>query len=88
MMGMKARVSEKGQVTIPKRLRDRLGIHAGDVIEFSEQEGALVGRRLLEGDPVAAVTGTLAQEWAFPDLSTDAFLDLVRGPADVGEPTP
>jgi AbrB family looped-hinge helix DNA binding protein len=83
---MKAKVSEKGQVTVPKRLRDRLGIRPGDVIEFSEQEGALVGRRVLEGDPVAAVTGSLAQEWAFPDLSTDGFLDLVRGPADTGQP--
>jgi AbrB family looped-hinge helix DNA binding protein len=85
---MKAKVSEKGQVTIPKRLRDRLGIEPGDVIEFSEQDGVLVGRRVLEGDPVAAVAGSLAQEWAFPGLSTDGFLDLVRGPADAGEPPP
>jgi len=76
---MKARVSERSHVTIPKRLRERLGIHPGDVIEFWEQDGALVDRRLLAGDPVAAVTGSLAQEWASPDLSTDAFLDLVRG---------
>jgi AbrB family looped-hinge helix DNA binding protein len=85
---MKARVSEKGQVTVPKRLRERLGIRPGDVIEFSDQEGVLVGRRVPEGNPVAAVTGSLAQEWAFPDLSTDGFLDLVRGPADAGESPP
>jgi len=29
-------VSEKGQITIPKRLRGRLGIRPGQVQEFSE----------------------------------------------------
>jgi AbrB family looped-hinge helix DNA binding protein len=31
---MKTTVSEKGQVTIPKRLRDRLGIRPGEVLEL------------------------------------------------------
>jgi antitoxin PrlF len=33
---MKAVVAERGQVTIPKRLRDRLGIRPGTVLEFQE----------------------------------------------------
>ena len=33
---MKAVVSEKGQVTIPKTLRDRLGIRPGQVLDFAE----------------------------------------------------
>jgi antitoxin PrlF len=39
---MKAIVSEKGQVTIPKACRDRLGLRAGSVLEFQTCEGKLV----------------------------------------------
>ena len=39
---MKARVAERGQVTIPKRLRERLGVKPGTVLEFSEEHGRLI----------------------------------------------
>lgn len=38
-MNVQAKVTSKGQVTLPKSLRDRHGIKAGDVIEFVEQDG-------------------------------------------------
>lgn len=31
-------VTSKGQITIPKRVRDGLGIESGDRVEFVEQE--------------------------------------------------
>ena len=33
---MKAKVADRGQVTIPKALRDRLGIRPGTVLDFHE----------------------------------------------------
>ncbi|MGD0725391.1 MAG: AbrB/MazE/SpoVT family DNA-binding domain-containing protein [Spirochaetia bacterium] len=39
---MKAIVSEKGQVTIPKGVRDVLGIRKGTVLEFEALGGKLV----------------------------------------------
>jgi AbrB family looped-hinge helix DNA binding protein len=48
--GMKSTVSEKGQVTIPKRLRDKLGIRGGTVLDFDEEEGVLVARKESEID--------------------------------------
>jgi len=39
-------VSEKGQVTIPKQLRDRLGIQPGEVLEFEEDGGRLIADRV------------------------------------------
>lgn len=33
------RVSEKGQTTIPKEIRDRLGIEPGDQVQWSEDDG-------------------------------------------------
>lgn len=42
---MKSLVSEKGQVTIPKAVRDRLGLRPGQVLEFEARGGLLVGRK-------------------------------------------
>ena len=73
----KAIVSEKGQVTIPKPVRDRLGIRPGHVLEFEAERGRLVGKKVAAEDPVAAVYGVL-------DLgrSTDEAMASLRGRAD------
>jgi len=43
----RATVTSKGQVTIPKKIRDRLGINVGDRFEFVvDEEGNLVGTPL------------------------------------------
>jgi len=39
------RVTEKGQVTIPKELRDALGIGAGTEVEFERRKDAIVVRK-------------------------------------------
>lgn len=74
---MKAVVSEKGQVTIPKPLRDRLGIRPGQVLEFNEERGRLVGRKVSNEDPIDSVYGILRQPG-----STDQWLTEVRGEPD------
>jgi antitoxin PrlF len=56
---MKSRVSEKGQVTIPKQLRNRLGIRSGEVLEFREEGGQLIAEKAAVRDPVDAVYGVL-----------------------------
>lgn len=42
------RVTEKGQVTIPKDLRDELGIGAGTEVEFERQQDAIVVRKVTD----------------------------------------
>lgn len=69
-------VSEKGQVTIPKPLRDRLGIRPGQVLEFREDCGTLVASKGGHDDPVAKVTGILKSLRG----SVDDFIDEMRGP--------
>jgi AbrB family looped-hinge helix DNA binding protein len=39
------RVTEKGQVTIPKELRDALGIGPGTEVEFERRKDAIVVRK-------------------------------------------
>ena len=39
---MKATVAERGQVTIPKPLREKLGIRPGTRLDFKDDGGKLV----------------------------------------------
>ncbi|HET9784251.1 MAG TPA: AbrB/MazE/SpoVT family DNA-binding domain-containing protein [Terriglobales bacterium] len=55
---MKSVVSEKGQVTIPKSLRERLGLRPGTTLEFSERAGVLMARKR-EEKGLAAIYGIL-----------------------------
>jgi len=48
---MNAIVSEKGQVTIPKELREKLGLRAGSVLQFSDESGVLQARKFQQEDP-------------------------------------
>lgn len=43
------RVTEKGQVTIPKELRDELGIGGGSEVEFERADDAIVVRKVGDG---------------------------------------
>ena len=72
------RVTRKGQVTIPKRVRDHLGIEPGSVVEF---EVGPDGRILLvkacaasEPSRFARIRGT-----ATVKITTDELMALTRG---------
>lgn len=70
---MKAIVAERGQVTIPKALRDKLGIRPGTALEFAAKDGTLIARKA-ETDPVSRVFGCLGR-----GMDTDKFMRGVRG---------
>ena len=72
---MKAVVAERGQVTIPKPLRDKLGIRPGTELEFAAKNGTLVARKA-ETDPVSRVFGCLGGP-----VNTDKFIRALRGNA-------
>jgi antitoxin PrlF len=74
---VKATVGERGQVTIPKALRDKLGIRPGNRLDFTEKGGTLVARKAGDDDPVSQVSGILGHGG-----DTDRFLDEIRGTAE------
>lgn len=67
-------MSEKGQITIPKAVRDQLGISPGQVLDFADELGTLVARKVADTDPVDDLYGIL-------DLpgGTDAYVEAARG---------
>ena len=71
---MKATVAQRGQVTIPKALRKKLGIKPGAVLDFHDEQGRLVAVKASVEDPVAQVYGMLKL-----GKSTDALLRELRG---------
>ena len=58
---------------IPKRLRERLGIRPGQVLEFEAVNGKLVGVMAGTPDPVEQVLGILGR-----GKSTDEFVERMR----------
>ncbi len=41
-MNYPGKVSLKGQITIPKKIRNKLGVAPGDFVLFTEEKGAVV----------------------------------------------
>jgi AbrB family looped-hinge helix DNA binding protein len=73
---MKSTVSEKGQVTIPKALRDKLGLRPGTVLEFDAVGGRLIGVKKEQDDRIGRWLG----KGALPGgLAVDDYLRRVRG---------
>jgi antitoxin PrlF len=72
---MKSIVSEKGQVTIPKSCRDRLGLHAGVVLDFEAREGKLIAVK----QPLEDVIQKWRGKGKLPgDLNVDQYLEMIR----------
>lgn len=76
---MSSQVTSKGQVTIPKRVRDALGIRAGSAVEFElrpEGEAVLVPVR---GAKPAKSQFAKLRGTATVKMSTREIMALTRG---------
>jgi len=74
------KVGERGQVTIPKEIRDRFGIGPETEVEFSIVEGAIVLRKASTKLDLAKWKGHCGP--SFKKLgysSVDQFIEDIRG---------
>lgn len=70
---MYAKVAERGQVTIPKAIRDRLGIVPGTVLDFVAENGRLIAVKAEAVDKLEALYGRFGR-----GRSTDAVVEELR----------
>ena len=88
------RVTSKGQVTIPKSVRDKLGIEPGDDVGFSEEGQAVILEKIAPNKKVNAgvelvklLRGQGPQlRQGRPLMTAEELMELTRGPFDDVDP--
>ena len=66
---------ERGQVTIPKKYRDRYGIRPGTELDIvPKKEGLLIVKKKMNQNPFREVYGILGKE-----SDTDKIIEELRG---------
>ena len=87
------RVTEKGQVTIPKPIRDRLGLGPGSEVDFVD-EGDGVRLITLAAEEAEARRAESIRSWAervrgtinLGGMTTDEYMEWLRGPREDLDP--
>lgn len=69
------RISERGQITIPKQLRHRFGMNKDVEVEITPTEhGLLIQKRTAAKHPVERVSGILDSA-----VDIDQYIEEIRG---------
>ncbi|MCY3801364.1 MAG: AbrB/MazE/SpoVT family DNA-binding domain-containing protein [Chloroflexi bacterium] len=74
------RISERGQITIPKHLRVRFGMNHNVEVEITPTEkGLLIQKKTTAEHPVDRVSGILGGEALGEGVSVDDYIEEIRG---------
>lgn len=76
------RISERGQITIPKRLREQFGMHSDVEVEITATDrGLLIQKRDDVTHPIDRMSGILdrADDLGIPPDDVDAYIEEIRG---------
>ncbi len=74
------RISERGQITIPKHLRERFGMNHNVEVEITPTEqGLLIRKKASAEHPVDRVYGILGGVALGEGVSIDDFINEIRG---------
>jgi AbrB family looped-hinge helix DNA binding protein len=78
---VKATLTSKGQITIPLKVRNKLRLKPGDVLDFDEASPFLKATKAIS----AEAWDDLAAAWQdpFPKLNVAETLDELRGPVEL-----
>ncbi|MBI5026354.1 MAG: AbrB/MazE/SpoVT family DNA-binding domain-containing protein [Nitrospirae bacterium] len=71
-----AKVTTKGQITIPKEIREKLGVQPGENLSFEEKNGIFYIKKSLKKSPFDKWVGKLK---TLKGQKTDAVIDDLRG---------
>lgn len=71
-----AKLTSKGQITIPKKVRDKLGVQAGERIGFEEKNGVFYIKKSMKKSPFDKWVGKLKGRHR---QKTDDIISDLRG---------
>ncbi len=71
-----AKVTSKGQVTIPKRVREKLGVHPGEDVGFEEKGDLILIRKAMTKSPFDKWVGKLKH---LKGMRSDDLVGEIRG---------
>lgn len=71
-----AKVTSKGQITIPKKVRDRLGVSEGEKIQFCEENGVFYIKKSAATSPFDKWMGYLKKR---KGIKPDEIIEEMRG---------
>lgn len=71
-----AKITSKGQVTIPKEIRRQLGVRPGDEIDFVPENGVIRVKKVVRGNPFEKWRGYLKH---LEGTRTDDLIEEMRG---------
>ncbi|MBM3293499.1 MAG: AbrB/MazE/SpoVT family DNA-binding domain-containing protein [Candidatus Aminicenantes bacterium] len=73
----RAKVTSKGQVTIPKKVRERMGVAEGEEVYFIEDKDGFRVKKAVRKSPFDDWVGYLRGKTS--GLSSDEIVDALRG---------
>ena len=74
------KISERGQITIPKHLRERYGMTHNVEVEITPTEkGLLIQKSTTAEHPVDRVYGILGKDALGKGVSVDEYIEEIRG---------
>jgi len=71
-----AKITSKGQITIPKKVREKLGVSEGHEVYFQEKNGVFIIQKSVRQSPFEKWIGYLK---AKKGRKTDAVIKELRG---------
>jgi antitoxin PrlF len=73
---IKARITSKGQVTIPREIREKMGLGKGEDVLFDEHDGLVTLRKVVRRGSFEKWRGFLKET---EGQSPDALIEEMRG---------
>ncbi len=71
-----AKVTTKGQITIPKAVREKLGLTPGENLLFAEKDDVFIIKKVIKKSPFNKWVGYLKKS---EDTNSDDVVDELRG---------
>ena len=78
---MNATLTSKGQITIPLKVREKLHLNPGDVLDFDENAPFLKAVRVISAEAWENFGNGWSDPWA--GKTTGQVLDELRGPMEL-----